>query len=203
MTLPRRGGLALVGAGLLVQTLGLLAEIDSLARLGLPAMVVGVGLAAGRPGPPVTALSLWAVPIPTAILAQGSPGLETWIARLASLPFMALGANLEVSGPLLQADSDRLELTFFHGGIPLAVLAAELGWYMALRAGRSLPMLTVRAIVAAGLAPGLQIAAAAVAFALLLSGSGNLARCWLDCGQALLLSAGCIAWAERPVARAE
>jgi hypothetical protein len=202
---PRRApdarGLILVALGLGLEILGLVSGTGSLARLGLPSVFVGVALLAGRPAAPVAALSLFAVPPPTVVLVQGSPGLESWIAGLASLPFRALGAPLEAGGPLLRAPSGRIELTAFHTGIPLAILLAELGWYAGLRRGAAaFPSLAGRALLCAAAAPALQIAGVALAIGLLLLGPARLARLWLDYGLGLAIAGASIARIERRAA---
>jgi hypothetical protein len=193
---PRPSGVAWIALGLALEILGLLSDTGSLARLGLPPVVIGVAVLAGRPPPTAAALSLWMVPPPTALLVEGSPWLESWLAALASLPFRALGFAVEAAGPVLRTPSARFEFTAFHTGIPLAILLAELGWYAGLRAGATLPGLVRRAIACAALAPGLQLLGAGLVVALLVAGHPKAARLWLDAGLALAVGAVGLAWVE-------
>jgi hypothetical protein len=193
---PRSAGLALVAAALALELAGILSDIGSLARLGIPCMVMGVALVSGRPAPAAAALSLWLVPPPTLLLVQGSPAAESAVAALASLPFRALGFGVEALGPVLRARSEQMELTANQTGIHLALLLGELGWYAGLRAREAAPRLLARAVLGVVAALPLQLAGVALALAVWLAGSTALARAWLDHGLALALAAAGVAWIE-------
>lgn len=193
---PRAAGLVLVAAGLALQGVGLASDIGSLARLGLPCVVMGVAAISGRPAASVAALAFWLVPPPTALLVQASPGAEAAIAQLASLPFRALGLAVEALGPVVRTGAERLDLTAYQTGIPLLLLLAELGWYAGLRAGCGAPGLFARALAGAAAALPLQVLAVAAAVALLLAGGAQAARVWLDHGLGLAVAVGGAAWIE-------
>lgn len=197
---PRPAGFALIVAGIALELLGLASGTWSLARLALPPVTVGVALLAGRPAPVVAALSLWMIPPPSALLAEVSPALESLVAALASLPFRATGFELAVGGPLIETPSARLGLSAFHSGVPLALLLTQLGWYAAVRSGRSWRPAAVRAASAAVLAAPLQVAGAAISVGLLIAGEPRLAQLWLDYGLAISVGAASLLRVEAAAA---
>jgi hypothetical protein len=199
---PRPIGSLLVAFGLGIQIVGVVAGIDSLARLGLPWVIVGVALLAGRPTFPIAALAFWMVPLPHAVLTQWSPVLESRLAAYAILPLQLLGSDVSAVGRLIRIGSERLEVTAFQGGLTLALLLAQLGWYAALRHHHSLPALVGHAALAAVLSPILQIVSIGLAVLVAMALGSKAGRLWLDYVFPLGLTIAFLAWVElRPPLR--
>ncbi|MEZ4330513.1 MAG: hypothetical protein R3F35_02085 [Myxococcota bacterium] len=139
-------GLAL---GFAAQLVGAASASAFVANVGLPLSILGVALVLGRPRPEILLLSFGLVPIPGFVLALGSPGVESWIGeRLASL-LGALGRSVGGGGPLLLDQGRRFELFTVDVGVVTALCAAEYGWYRAVRAGRSFPVIVQQAALSA------------------------------------------------------
>jgi hypothetical protein len=194
-------GALLAGLGLVLVWAGLFAEIPSLARLGLPAVAVGTALATGWPAFPVALLACWMVPPPTSVLVQFSPWLEAAVAGVAASPLHAMGLAVEPSGPVIRVGAERVELTAFQSGIPMAMLLAELAWYAVLRRGRAFWRGVATAAGCALLALPVQVAVALVAIAVLAAAEPRSARLWLDFGGPLTVAVAGLAWIEWSASR--
>jgi len=109
---------------------------------------------------------------------------------------VALGAELDASGPLIRSASNRLELDPHHSGIHLVFLITELSWYAAVR--RALPpsVALARTAAAALLAIPLQLFGVWVAVGWLAAGAPDVASFWLDHGLWLLTAILGVVWIE-------
>ena len=192
----RRLAGALIAGGLLAELVGIAGGSWSVARLGLPASILGLALWTGAPGPKTAALALWLVPIPTALFLLTSPGVESALAQLGVGTFALLGAQVHASGPLIRVAGGHLELTPFHSGLHLAWVGAALAWYASIRGGATFARGAVRAVRGALLALPLQVVAVWVALALLVSGRAGLASGWLDHGAWLAMAVVGLSWIE-------
>ena len=90
----------------------------------------------------------------------------------------------------------RLELTVDHGGVSVALLLAQLGWYAGL--ARTPSLLRTAATSAAGAVAGpfVQWAVVVSSVALLTLGAPALGASWLGAGSRLALVVAVIAWVE-------
>lgn len=191
-----RGGLPLVGLGLALEVLGIVAASWSIARLGLPVAAFGLARATGCSGR-VAALSFAAIPLPAFVLATGSPRIEGGLAEIGTSLLAGAGLALSARGPLVCHGADCLELLSSDAGLVTAVMLAQLGWYSALREAGDLPEAALRAV--RWLPWVLVVQPVAVLIALLATAVGlpDLGRAWLSYGVVALLAAGGIYAVER------
>lgn len=197
------GGVALVIAGLALEALGLSGGSDSIARLGLPVSILGLALRDGRPAPATALLALWVVPLPTFVHELASPAAESALAGLAARSAAALGLDAVARGPIVEAGAGgSLRLSSGHGGLHLAAVLAELGWYAGARRGRDPARCAVRAALAATLAALGQPLAVLGAVALLATCGPDWASLWLDHGLWIAVTAAGVGGIEWRLARA-
>jgi hypothetical protein len=180
---PRRGGIALMALGAVVQLIGIASGSWSIARLGLPIAVVGLALHFGRPPLTTAALSVWLLPLPHGVLSLlGRLGLETHVAGLATGILNTLGAQLSVVGSAIRTPEALLNLVPRDGGWLLMYVLAGLGWYSAARSGLTLRAAAARAARWAACGIPLQVIAMLLAVGALALGWPRLGREWLSQG---------------------
>jgi hypothetical protein len=194
---------ALLALGLAIELVGIAGGSPGVARLGLPVAIVGLALWLGAPRARVALLAFWMIPIPFAVHALTSPNLESAYARIGAGIAAALGANVAASGPLLRSGAQHLELDPHDTGLHLALLAAELAWYAALRARVSWRAGVLRMACAALAALPLQLLVVLVAVVLLEAGKVDLAKFWLDDGAWLVVAVLGVTWIETRRAKAK
>lgn len=183
-------GLALVSLALIVEFVMVTAAWIRLARPALALGMVGVALALGRPRFRHSLLALWAIPLPSAVLALGFPLLEAVVRGVApELP-------LTFSSPL-ETHSEVLMIRPQDSGLPLAASMAGLGWYSAVRSGLASERGLWRAIRWASL--GIAIQACVVGAALMMTSADAVqAAGWvLLLGPWLVAGLLGLAWARR------
>jgi hypothetical protein len=195
-TQHRKAGAAILIAAVGIELVGLWTRIGSLARLSVPATLVGVSLFTGRPSLRSAILFLWTFPLPTFALAQFSPGLESAVAHASASVMGALGRPVEVGGPLFRLSTGRLKLESFQSGLPLGILCAELAWYWGLRREWTVRRSLVVTILAGLLGPALQVVGVTVAISVALAGYARGAQLWLDYGFGLSVASTVVLGAE-------
>jgi hypothetical protein len=192
---PRPLGLVLVFAGLAVQMAALVAGPAKLGRAAVPAAVIGMASWLGRPSLPVAVLSLWAVPVPNALVQGLAPALDPGILALAPALARPLDPELRSEGRALRSRDEVLRIDEADGGLPLAALLSGVGWFSALRSGLPLSHAALRAALWGAAAIPIQIAAVALAAFALPRGGAAAARAWLDSAWVGVALAG-VAWSE-------
>ena len=130
---PRADGYLLLGAGLLVELIGIGGGIDRLARPALPLGVLGLARLLGRPPLGVALLALWMVPVPTFVLQPVTAVLAPALASLTASSLQPLGLSLQAHAGTLDGLSGAIHLGAGDTGVPLALLLSGLGWYAGLR----------------------------------------------------------------------
>lgn len=187
---PRRDGAVAVGAGALLELLGVAAGAWSLARAGLPIAVLGMARMKGRPPLAVAALSLFAVPLPGTLVSLASPELPTLFARAAAGAWRVVGGEVAATGQTLLAPQGHVAV--YDTGLRLAAAFAGAGWLSAVldRASllRALPR--VAGFALAGLL--VQALGVAIAAGLLDAGRPAWAERWLVAGLPLCAVAGAL-----------
>jgi hypothetical protein len=140
----------------------------------------------------VTALAFAAIPVPGFIQAVASPSLESTLGAGAAKLFAWLDPPLQTGGPLLEFGDQRVHLLPRDGGLVTAVVLGELGWYLAVRAGKTATQAAIRAVGWALLAIVVQPLAVLVCVATLVLGVPEVGRFFLSHGLWLLLGAGVV-----------
>lgn len=130
-------GIALLAVGLVAQSIGIAAGSWSIARVGLPFGVLGVALLTGRPSLAMAALVFWAIPVPSSVQFMASPEAESMLGAGAAEVLSWVGLKIDLGGPLLSFGGEHLELTATDNGIITASALSAVGWFVALRSGRS------------------------------------------------------------------
>jgi hypothetical protein len=177
-----RGGLWVVAA-LVVEVVAIAAHFDRLARIAIPMSLIGYLHVAGRATWPLTGLTWFIVPVPSAISKAVS--LEVAWRRLSEA----------VVGPT----GGTLSWTAGDSGLCLAALLASLGWFLAARNGRSVAEAISSAARLAALALPAQLGFAMVAVALARSGATGLARAFLTFAPPLVACAVVLLPLARPL----
>lgn len=197
-TIDVRRGILLIGAGLVLELVGLALDFWTMARLGLPVAALGIGLALGRPGPAQLALLFFVVPIPISITSLTTPWLESVYADLCVRLLHGVGGlDIQATGPLLIGPVATLELYASDSGIWLAYVLAALGWYSGLCAQRDWPAVFGRAALSSLIGWPLQLLAICVAGALVAGGNVDAARSWLDWGLHAAVTVCALLWIHR------
>lgn len=164
-----RWGWILVGAGLLIGLLAVAGDVLRGGRVGLVLSAMGLCLATGWASWRAAILLLWSVPVPHVLLDLAEPLSTGFFLPSAIGVARWLGAGVEYHRDQLVSAAGSLEWSPIDGGLPLALMAAGLGWCHAVR---------YRASTAAALRRSLQAAALAliVQWALVVSVGLALAR---------------------------
>jgi len=186
-------GVALLVLGLTAEMLGIAADSSLIARWGLPVAMLGVSLTVAGPDPRVLILTFGLVPIPDFLIHATSPGFESLLSSGAGWALDLLGFQLKVGGPLLHFDGARFELQAADSGIVTAVLLAEVGWYLALRADLGLSPSIRRALGGALLAVVVQPILVLACVGTLVVGLPELGRFLLTHGVAIFLGVAVLA----------
>ncbi len=194
---PRRAGIALIGAGLLLELIGIALRTWTLAWLGFPVAVLGMALWLGYPSWRVAVLAFGLIAIPESLRAAFSPGPESTLLAGACALWRAAGVPFSCTGPVARIGGRHLELIADDVGVMLAVLLAQLGWFLALREGASLQRAVYRALAFAASALVIQPLAIVLALGLLAVGSEEMARVWLSFGLWLGCALGVVLWSWR------
>ena len=184
-------GLALLIAGLAALVLGVAGASWTIARVGLPVAAVGMSFVTGRPAIAVILLSFALIPLPHFVQQMTTPQLESMLVEVGSGVMTRLGIELEGGGPLLLYHGERFELEPYDGGIMTAIVLSQFGWYVSLRAGRTLGQCVVRSFGWALLAVIVQPILVVVCIASLPLGIPDVGRFFLTHG--LWLIAGLVA----------
>ena len=190
------GGI-LLALGSLVQLFGAAASSWSIARVGLPFAILGVGLILGRPAPSKLVLAFGLVPIPAFVYDLGSPAIESRFGELAGGVLAALGGAVEVGGPLLKSGGMRFELLVTDSGLVTAVCLAEFLWYRSVHERRSTQAAILRSAGAILCGFAVQPLLVVVATAALPLGFPELGRFLLSYGVPISLAAVALADAAR------
>jgi len=198
--LGRRLGASLVAAGGCIELLGIASGAWSVARAGPALAVAGVLMWAHRWPLREAALALWLVPVPAFAYVTTTPVVESAYGAAAAALLGVLGVPVELSGPMVRSGQTVLELQPAYNGLHVAWLLALLGWYGALRRGGGLTEALRRALLAALLAPPVQLGATALALAAVALGAPGVARAWLEHGLWIAVAAAGIVQAERRAA---
>ena len=177
---PRRAGLALVGAGLLLELGGIALRTWTFAWLGLPVAVLGMALWLGTPSWRIAMLAFGLVPIPESIRVAHSPAQETALLSGACTAWQALGVAFSCTGPVARIADRHLELVSDDVGWTLAPVLAQLGWFVAVNDGASGWRALRSAFAFAAAAVVVQPLAVGVALGLLAVGREAVARAWLS-----------------------
>ena len=144
-TRPAAGpGLLIVGLVALV--VGIAGGSWGIARIGLPVAMLGMTWVTGRPAVGVILLAFVCVPVPVFVEVMTSPRVESMWGEIGAGVLSRLGAELEVSGPLLRYHGERFELLPSDSGIVTAVVLGQVSWYLSLRAGRAFGQAVARAV---------------------------------------------------------
>jgi hypothetical protein len=181
---PRRPRLG-IGVLALALTLELLLVAGGLTRAARPAgALAALGLAwlVGRPALRAVALLLWCVPVPSELVSQTSPTLETiWgeaAARLAQLVGSAAWFEVRHDEPTIHGAHATLRLLPSDGGLPVAALVAGVAWWAGLRRGASVVGSLGACVACATLAVPVEIVA--IAAVVTTAGDAAAARTALD-----------------------
>jgi hypothetical protein len=198
---PLLGGFA-VAAGIALELTGIVTGSWSIARLGLPVAVLGLGGLLGSPPLRVLALAFWMVPLPDSLLLLASPGLEVAAAGLTAALLAPLGVPISAVGFALEGAGGRVEVEPAHAGFVLAHVLSALGWFSAVRGGGSVARAAGRALAGGAAALPAQLAVLLSTGLLLAIGFGEAAEMWLHQASWLLFAAGGLAlllwsWRER------
>jgi hypothetical protein len=197
-TEPRPYGYLLVAIGVLLQTIGIVADAASIARLGLPLAIVGLARASGFLRVRVALLSLWLVPIPISVVSATSPEPESTLAALGAGVVGLLGADARASGPLLLGGPQgQLALRPADGGLVLAWVLAGVGWYLGVRLGVDFIRVLTGSLRWAASALVLQPFAIVLAIGIYALGFPDLARTGLTYLPWLAAAMLAVYWAER------
>ena len=146
-TSARRFGLALVGVGLAIELLAIMAGAVRFGRVGLGIAAFGLCRAFGHASPRVAALLLFAIPLPAAVMMSVSPALETALLALAAPVVMPVTPGLTIEGTTATASAGvTLVVGTFRSGLALAPLLVGLFWYASLGAMRGPVSASVRAL---------------------------------------------------------
>lgn len=148
--------ISLLAMGLVAQILGIATDSSLIALCGLPVAIIGISFFTGRPDAAILLLTFGLIPVPAFVAHATSPGLESMLGAGAVSGLNLLRVPIEVTGPLLLSGEARFELLAVDGGIVTAVLLAEVGWYLAIRAKRGMAQALVQAILWALLAIVIQ-----------------------------------------------
>ena len=187
----RRLGLALLALAGAAQLVGVAVDTWSIARLALPLGALGVGAWLGRPRLMALALLFWVVPIPDTLATLPSPAWESRLAGLGAAVARLVDGAATADGPLIRVTGHSLELTAVDWGYPAAFALSAVGWFAAVRLGRS-PVTGALWAAAGGLAgcliqlPGVLVASLWEAF----GDPGGLARPFVADGLWLLAGGG-------------
>ncbi len=195
-------GIALLAAAALLEIVGILGGTAFATRASVPVAIVGGAHLLGRPSLVTALLTAWLVPIPVGLLEIVRVPLEHGAAEVVAASARALSVGAEAVGPIVRTGNGTLETTSRHAGTHLAHLLALVGWFAAAVRHESLARAVRRAGLGALLAFPVQLAALALAGALLHSSGPETALGLLDQivpGVSLILG---VAWAERGRARA-
>jgi hypothetical protein len=194
----RRIGGGIIALALAVQLVGIASGSWSIARIGLPLAALGVALAVGRPPPLPMILCFWLIPAPNFLVTAATPWAESVLADVAARVVSTLGADVSVSGPLIQIGDAPLELTSAQGGIVTALVLAELGWYSAARDATPSWLAASRRVLLYGSAVAVVQPTAAIVAVLILWWVGSTpAELWMSHGVWLLVAVTCAAEIER------
>jgi hypothetical protein len=194
---PRRSGLALIAAGLLLELLGIALRTWTLMWLGLPVAVVGMALWIGRPTWRVAALAFGLVPVPVSLIILFTPAAESAILRMACGLWRAVGVSISCTGPIARVAGRSLDLVPADAGWTLAALLAQLGWFAAVSRGASGGHALRTALLYASAALVLQPLAVALAVGLFAAFSADAARAWLSTGLFIACTATALFWPGR------
>jgi hypothetical protein len=193
---PHRAGAALIAAGLVLELSGITSQIWTVAWLGFPVAVVGMALWVGRPSWRVAVLAFGLVPVPVSLEVISTPTAETALLSGACAIWRAVGLAFTCTGPVARLADRHLELQSGDAGWTLALVLAELGWFVAIGRGAG-PLRALRAALAfAAAVVVVQPLAVGLALGLFAVGSMAVARAWLSpgvwlcCATAVLL--GCL-----------
>jgi hypothetical protein len=179
---PSRWGLVWIALGVLCEILGIVSDSWSIARLGLPIAILGTALHQGFPAPQTAVLAFGAVPLPSFVNQLFTPGLETALAGVATGIVGPFAPDLFSVGPVMKTSNHVLEFMPVHGGLLTAIVLGELGWYAAVRRGRSLRGSVPPALAGALLALVLHPLAATISAGLLVLGAPRLGLFWISHG---------------------
>jgi hypothetical protein len=198
---PSRDGLVLLVIGVAVSFIGVGGGMPRVGRPGLVFAVLGLARMTGRPSLGCALLALWLIPLPTQLIEALAPGLDAVVASAVAQIASATGiaAHVEpghVDTLVLVGPAGRLDLLPGDAGLPLAWTFAGLGWFKAVRLGRS----SSAAARFAGrwmlMAIPLQVVALAAACAMTLLGRPALGRAVLDHFPLVAVLLGLV-WATR------
>lgn len=183
---PRRlMGLCLVGSGIAIELVLVIADWVRFARPGLLLGLLGLSLSTGRWTPRVSALLLWAIPVPHGLLRLLHPEAVAALLEPALGLVEALGGEARLRmdrGQQFLAEIGRFELPIepSDAGVPLGLAVAGALWWAGIRraepAGRVARWL-VLAVPSAVLA---QMVCLSLATALAGGGRVDTARSLLD-----------------------
>lgn len=185
----RWSGSILLVLGSLVQLFGAAASSWSIARMGFPLAILGVGLILGRPTPSKLLLAFGLVPIPAFVFDMGSPAIESRFGELAGGMLAWLGRPVEVGGPLLESGGMRFELLATDSGLVTAICLAELLWFRSIREGLSTRAAVLRSGCAALVGFAVQPLLVLLCAATLPIGYPELGRFLLSYGVPIALAA--------------
>ena len=200
----RRDGILMIGVGIGLELLGVLASIPQIGRVGLALAAMGLCR--------LTALADWrqllllalAVPLPSAAFGLTSPVFELALASAASGCLDALGlGGIQIAEGAARYGDQELILKPFDGGAALVPLLAGVSWYGSLLLDIPVKRAMVLASWAVLLAFPVQMVAIAFALLSLPLGSANVGRWALSEVLWLVVAGVSLAMIERRVRRGE
>ncbi len=194
---PRRAGLALIGAGLLLELVGIALRTWTIEWLGFPVAVLGLALWLGRPSWRVALLAFGLIPVPTSLQIAFTPSAETALLDGACAAWRALGLVFSCTGPVARLGDRSLELQPYDVGWALLPALAQLGWFLAVSRGASVPRTLGTALTFAAAALVVQPLAIGLALALFAAISPDAAEAWLAHGVWLAAAVCVVLWSLR------
>lgn len=168
-------GAAFIGAGLLLEVVGVAADSWSIARFGAPIAFIGCAYWTGRPAPSDALMALWSVPLPSFLYHLTSPQAESLYAKWVATALSGVADGITSRGPLLNYGDASLEIFAPQSGAHIAFLMAGIGFYAARLHGIAPGTALLRAGLLTLLAPFIQAGIALLAGAAFVAGHANLA----------------------------
>ena len=178
-------GLGWIAAALVLELIAVGGGVPRMGRPAIALAVIGWLRVTGLAPLPVALLALWLIPLPKAVSALASPGLErTW---------------QEIALRIVP-DAGRFPVAHWDGGVRIVAMAAGLGWWAAVRQGGDVAAAFRRAAAFGALGLPLQVVAMILATALVSFGHLEAAHLWLLHGVWIVTLAGALSaeWLRRP-----
>ena len=172
----------------------LVAVAGDVVRLGRVAMILAVAatlFGTGRVGLGTLGLTLWLIPLPSAVAELLSPGLESTWARLAASFASSASFVSGPDGPVIFTESGvRVVLVPSDGGMASAYAFVGFAWFEGVMRGRSAPALFLRSAGAALLSIPLHVTIVVLAtLALVFAPMSEASQMLLDHGPWMVLVA--------------